>query len=328
LLAGFNHGSEKIVPEFPVLKTVAHFTMTTLVDNYTDVLLEDGMFVKRCSRVRKDGKRRAPLLAEHGLSLLFEIEGDSERHSVMMDFGLSNIAVPNNISALEIGLDDVETFIISHGHHDHIGSLKEVLTAIPGPKEVIVHPDAFIEERLAVLDDGSHVPIPSLRRESLEPLGCPIVEIMSPRILANGHMATITNIPRVTDFEKGMPNAYYKAGNALYKDAIWDDQGIVVHVKGKGLVIVTGCGHSGIINTILHAQEIAGVKDIFAVIGGFHLSGSFFEPIIIPTIEEMKKFSPAVLVPTHCTGWKAMVAFEREFPDAFILNSVGAKIVI
>ena len=312
----------------PVLKTATLFTMTTLVDNYTDVLLDDGTFVKRCPRIRKDGKRRSPLLAEHGLSFLFEIEDDSEKHSIMMDFGLSNIAVPNNLSALEMDLDNVETFIISHGHHDHIGSVKEVLTAIPEPKEVIVHPDAFIEERIIILPDGSHVPIPSLKREVLAPLGCPIVEITSPHMLANGHMVTLTNIPRVTDFEKGIPNAYFKVENKFYKDEIHDDQGIVVNVKGKGLVIVTACGHSGIINTVLHAQEITGLKEIFAVIGGFHLSGSIFEPIITATIEEMKKFSPAVLVPTHCTGWKAMAAFEREFPDAFILNSVGAKIVI
>ncbi len=312
----------------PPLKTVTHFTMTTLVDNYTDVLLEDGRFVKRCSRIGKDGKRRAPLLAEHGLSLLLEIEDDLEKHVVMMDFGLSNIAVMHNLSALETGLDNVETFIISHGHHDHIGSLKEVLTAIPSPREVIVHPDAFIEERILLMDDGTQIPIPSLKRDTLEPLGCPVVEIRSPHRLANGYMLTITNIPRVTDFEKGIPNAYYKKGNELYKDDILDDQGIVVHVNGKGLVIVTGCGHSGIINTVLYAQQITGVKKIFAVIGGFHLGGSFFEPIIKPTIEEMKKFAPAVLVPTHCTGWKAMVAFENAFPDAFILNSVGTKIVI
>ncbi len=314
--------------KFPVLKTATHFTMTTLVDNYTDVLLDDGKFVKRCSRVRKDGKRRSPLLAEHGLSFLFEIEGDSEKHLIMMDFGLSNIAVPNNIDALEMDLNNVETFIISHGHHDHVGSVKEVLTSIPQPKEVIIHPAAFRAERMYILPDGTHVPSPSLQRTRLESIGWPIVEITSPKILANGYMATITTIPRVTDFEKGMPNAFFKEGNEFFKDDILDDQGIVVNVKDKGLVIVTGCGHSGIINTILYAQEITGVKEIFAVIGGFHLSGSVFEPIIAPTIAEMKKFSPAVLAPTHCTGWKAMVAFEREFPDAFILNSVGAKIVI
>ena len=314
--------------KLPVLKTVNHFTMTTLVDNYTDLLLEDGRFVKRCSRVRKDGKRRSPLLAEHGLSFLFEIEDDLEKHLIMMDFGLSNIAVPNNLSALEMNLDEVETFMISHGHHDHIGSLKEVLSAIPEPKEVIVHPDAFTEERMHIFPDGTRIPIPSLKRTQLESLGCPIVEITAPRLLANGHMATLTNIPRVTDFEKGIPTAYFKVGNEIFKDDIRDDQGIVVNVKGKGLVIVTGCGHSGIINTILYAQQITGVHEIFAVIGGFHLSGSYFAPVIPPTIEEMRKFSPSVLVPTHCTGWKAMTAFEREFPDAFILNSVGAKIVI
>ncbi len=310
------------------LKAATRFSMTTLVDNYSDVLLEDGRFVKRCPRTREDGKRRTPLLAEHGLSVLFEIEGGSATHRIMMDFGLSNIAVPNNIASLGIDLNDVETFVISHGHHDHIGAMKEVLGSIPQRREVVVHPDAFIAGRMHIFPDGSRAPIPSLQREALEGLCDPVTEITSPHLLAGGYMTTVTAIPRVTDFEKGMPTAYFQTGNQVYKDDIRDDQGIVVNIKGKGLVIVTGCGHSGIINTILHAIEITGVRDVFAVIGGFHLGGSVFEPIIPPTIEEMRKFSPGVLVPTHCTGWKAMVAFQQNFPDAFILNSVGSTIAI
>jgi 7,8-dihydropterin-6-yl-methyl-4-(beta-D-ribofuranosyl)aminobenzene 5'-phosphate synthase len=314
--------------KMPVLKTATRFAMTTLVDNYTDVLMDNGKYVQRSSRVRKDGKRRSPLLAEHGLSFLFEIEGDSEKHQIMMDFGLSPVAVPHNIAALELDLTQVETFILSHGHHDHVGSVQEVLSALPAPKEIIVHPAAFRAERMYILSNGLHVPSPSLQRSRLESIGWPIVEITAPKILADGYVATLTTIPRVTNFEKGMPNAYFKEGNEFLKDDILDDQGIVVNVKDKGLVIVTGCGHSGIINTILYAREITGVKEVFAVIGGFHLSGAVFDPIIAPTIAEMERFSPAVLVPTHCTGWKAMVAFEKAFPDAFILNSVGARIVL
>jgi len=309
------------------MKQAVNLSITTVVDNYTDVLLTSTENVKRATLV-KDGKRKKPLLAEHGLSFLFEIVNGSERHVVMMDFGLSSIAAPNNVAVLELDLSEVETFVISHGHHDHIGAIKEILSSIPRPVDVVVHPDAFIETRLHKFPDGREVPIPSLRRDVVDTLGCPIVEIKSPMSLANGYAVTITGIPRVTDFEKGLPTAHYKLKGKLFKDDITDDQGLVFNVKGKGLVIVTGCGHSGIINTILHAQNITGVDEVYAVIGGFHLTGPFFEPIIDRTIEEMKRFSPKVIVPTHCTGWKAMVAFEKQFPDSFVLNSVGTKIVL
>lgn len=312
------------------LKQATRFTLTTIVDNYSDILLLDdreNRFVQRFPRVGKDGKRTLPLLAEHGLSFLLEVEGDGTKHTVMMDFGLSNIAVMHNIRAMGIDLAAVETFLISHGHHDHLGSIREVLGSMTQPKDVVVHPHAFLEERLYLFSDGRTAPIPSLKREMIDSR-FPVVEITAPHLLADGLMATVTEIPRVTDFEKGMLAAHYREGGAFFKDDILDDQGVVVHIKGKGLVIVTGCGHSGIINTILHAREITGVREIFAVIGGFHLSGVFYEPIVGRTIEEMKKFSPSLIAPTHCTGWKTQVAFSQAFPEAFVLNAVGTKIVL
>jgi len=312
------------------LKPATRFTLTTIVDNYSDILLLDeweNRFVKRFPRVGKDGERTLPLLAEHGLSFLLEVEGEETKHTIMMDFGLSNIAVMHNIRAMGIDLGAVETFLISHGHHDHIGSIREVLGFMPQPRDVVVHPHAFLEERLHLFSDGRTAPIPSLKREMIDSR-FPVVEITAPHVLANGYVATITEIPRVTDFEKGVPTAYYKKGDMFYKDDILDDQGVVVNIKGKGLVIVTGCGHSGIINTILHAREITGVQEVFAVIGGFHLSGVFYEPIVERTMEEMEKFSPSLIAPTHCTGWKTQVAFSREFSGAFVLNAVGTKIVL
>ena len=312
------------------LKQATRFTVTTIVDNYTDILLLDekeNRFVKRFPRLGKDGKRTMPLLAEHGLSFLLEVEGEGTKHTVMMDFGLSNISVMHNIRAMDIDLAEVETFLISHGHHDHLGSIREVLASTPQPRDVVVHPDAFLEERLYLFPDGRTTPIPSLKREMIDSR-FPVVEITAPRLLADGLMATVTEIPRVTDFEKGMRAAHYRKDGVFFKDDIRDDQGVVVHIKGKGLVIVTGCGHSGIINTILHAREITGVQEVFAVIGGFHLSGVFYEPVVERTIEEMKKFSPSLIAPTHCTGWKTQVAFSRAFPEAFVLNAVGTKLVL
>jgi 7,8-dihydropterin-6-yl-methyl-4-(beta-D-ribofuranosyl)aminobenzene 5'-phosphate synthase len=111
----------------------------------------------------------------------------------------------------------------------------------------------------------------------------------------------------------------------LVKDPISDDMGMVINLKGKGLVVISGCSHAGIINTTLHAMHMTGVNTVYAVLGGFHLSGPIFEPIIEQTIVELKKIRPQVLVPMHCTGWNAIQRFSEEFPTAFALNSVGTK---
>lgn len=98
--------------------------------------------------------------------------------------------------------------------------------------------------------------------------------------------------------------------------------------KDKGLVVLTGCGHAGAINTIRQAQELTGVQKVHAVIGGFHLSGALFEPIIAPTVTALKELNPALIVPAHCTGWKAVHAIARELPQAFVQNSVGTRFVL
>jgi 7,8-dihydropterin-6-yl-methyl-4-(beta-D-ribofuranosyl)aminobenzene 5'-phosphate synthase len=102
------------------------------------------------------------------------------------------------------------------------------------------------------------------------------------------------------------------------------DQALVINLKGKGLVVVSGCAHAGIINTVLYAKKITGVEDVHAVVGGFHLSGPIFEPIIEKTIEAFKEMDLKLIVPMHCTGWKAIQRFSEAFPDSFVLNSVGS----
>jgi 7,8-dihydropterin-6-yl-methyl-4-(beta-D-ribofuranosyl)aminobenzene 5'-phosphate synthase len=110
-------------------------------------------------------------------------------------------------------------------------------------------------------------------------------------------------------------------------DPFHDDQGLAVNVKDKGLVVIGGCSHAGIINTVRHLQRVAGGERVHAVLGGFHLTGSLFEPIIGPTIREMKRLGPDFVVPMHCTGWKAINQFAAEMPGQFILNTEGTTYV-
>jgi len=308
------------------LKKATKATVTTIIDNYIETLLPSNERVERAP-LAKGKVRRPPLLAEHGFSILVEVIGDDTPHRVLMDFGISNIGVPNNLNVLEIDVNAVEAFVVSHGHHDHVGSIAEVLGGLATkPRTVVVHPDAFLSTRFHKFPDGKEVPIPGLKKGIIEETGNEVIDGRSPVLLASDYILALGEIPRVNDFEKGMPSAYYEKGGKIYKDHIMDDKGIVIDVEGKGLVVITGCGHSGIINTIRHAQSITSVDTIYCVMGGFHLIGNIGEAIIQRTIEEMKKIDPELMVPCHCTGLKAAHEFEKAFPEAFVLNATGTTI--
>jgi 7,8-dihydropterin-6-yl-methyl-4-(beta-D-ribofuranosyl)aminobenzene 5'-phosphate synthase len=120
-----------------------------------------------------------------------------------------------------------------------------------------------------------------------------------------------------------------------FRDGEWqpdpliaDDQALVAHVRDKGLVVITGCSHAGVINTVRYARKLTGVDRVYAVIGGFHLGTPLFEPIIEPTVKALEEFQPQVIVPTHCTGWRAAHALEAAFPEAFVPGSVGTRYVL
>jgi 7,8-dihydropterin-6-yl-methyl-4-(beta-D-ribofuranosyl)aminobenzene 5'-phosphate synthase len=160
----------------------------------------------------------------------------------------------------------------------------------------------------------------------METRGIEVIERRSPSLVAEGAIAVTGEIERVTDFEKGLPNALVERNGKLEHDGILDDQSLVIKLKGKGLLVISGCSHAGIINTMLYAQKITGITTIHAVLGGFHLQGPAFETIVERTIAEFKAIKPKVAVPMHCTGWAAIKRFSEEFPSSFVLNSVGTRI--
>jgi 7,8-dihydropterin-6-yl-methyl-4-(beta-D-ribofuranosyl)aminobenzene 5'-phosphate synthase len=145
--------------------------------------------------------------------------------------------------------------------------------------------------------------------------------------LASGLVLVTGEVERVTDFERGFPWAEAKIDGHWAVDPFHDDQGVAVKVKDKGLVVIGGCSHAGIINTVKQAQGVTRSDAVHAVLGGFHLTGPVFEPIIEPTVEEMKKISPDYVIPMHCTGWRAINQFAKEMPGQFLLNSVGTTYI-
>jgi len=300
--------------------------VTTIMDNYTDSLLESTNTVKR-PRLAVGGRLSQMPLAEHGLSMLIEVFRGSEKHTVLFDAGQSEIAVPFNLRLLNIDVKEIEAIVLSHGHTDHFGALLEILRA-KGSTPLVLHPDAFTAPRGLRLRDGRMLRFPALDEQSLTRAGAELVKTKYPHLLASGLAATTGEIKRVTDFEKGMPNTCFERNGKIEHDPLLDDQAVLIHVKGKGLAVVSGCCHAGIINTIFHARSITKTDKVYAVLGGFHLSGPLFEPIIGRTITELKRIGPEVIVPMHCTGWRAMNEFAKQMPEQFVLNSVGTRFIL
>lgn len=311
---------EPIAPE-----PVDALTVTTLVDNVTDILLTD------------DGPaRRAPfalattgnvLLAEHGFSALVTIRKGERTTRVLFDAGITPDGMVENMRRLEIAPGEIDVVVLSHGHWDHTTGMHGLAAAL-GRAElpVMIHPEFWTRRRIAI-EGREPLELPATSRGALEGAGFEIVEREQPSFLLDGSLLVTGEIDRTTGFERGASPAHQAKRPAGWErdPLILDDQAIVADVRGRGLVVLTGCGHAGLINTLRHVQRLTGEEHFHAVIGGFHLSGRYFEPIIAPTCDALAAIAPDYIVPTHCTGWRAIHAIAARFPDAFIQNSVGTR---
>lgn len=309
------------------IKEVEHVEVTVLMDNITDLLMAGSPQAKRAMPF-KGSEILPPLRAEHGFSALVNVQHVGEVHSVMLDTGISRDGVLYNADILAADLSKIEAIVISHGHYDHTAGLASILKHIGKPGiPVIIHPDAFLK-RWLVFPNNIKIRMPPIEEKTISEAGGKVVKTEKPSSLA-GNMVLVTGeIPRRTAFERGFPPSYAEIQGKLQPDPlIKDDQALVVNVKGKGLVVISGCGHAGIINTINYAKEITGVDKVHAVLGGFHLTGRLFEPFIDPTIEELRKIKPDFIVPSHCTGFKAINEISNMMPESFIGNTVGTTFV-
>lgn len=305
------------------LREAQKLEVTILVDNYTDILLLQSTEVLKRPLVPPPNF----FLAEHGFSCLIKVSADSEEHTVLMDVGISGTCLLHNADLLKVDLSKVASVIISHGHFDHFWALQKVLGRLRKGIPLILHPEAFLQRRLNIPPLGLQVEMPSLDENTLKDAGVELQKVREDSIQASGLVLVLGEVEREMSFEKGFPWAEAKINERWVADPFPDDRGVVIKMKNKGLVIVGGCSHAGIINTVKHAQKVTRTDKVHAVLGGFHLTGPIFEPIIEPTIEEMKKIGPDFIIPMHCTGWKAINQFAEEMPSQFLLNSVGTTYV-
>jgi 7,8-dihydropterin-6-yl-methyl-4-(beta-D-ribofuranosyl)aminobenzene 5'-phosphate synthase len=317
------------------LEPVDSLTVTSLVDNVTDMLLADEGPAKRPSltvgpripaQVLEGGDTDDALRAEHGFSVLVTIAKENRETRVLFDAGRTPDGLVENMRRLELSPRDIDIIVLSHGHWDHttgMDGLVEELGRANVP--VLIHPEFWSRRRLE-LPGREPVELPTTSKGALQGAGFEIVEQRQPSFLLDGSLLVTGEVDRTTAFERGFPgHEAHRLGDWRPDPMILDDQALVAAVRGQGLVVLTGCGHSGLINILRYVRKITGHDRLHAVMGGFHLSGRAFEPIIAPTCEALAELSPDFLVPAHCTGWRASQSLAARFPESFIQNSVGTR---
>ncbi len=316
---------------------VAEVRVTTVVENTIDVLMASTDVAQRYILSPKwlpivsafpNPLERALPVAEHGFSALIQVKRGEVTSTVLFDTGVSKAGLLHNMDVLEIRAADLQAIILSHGHADHALGLPGLVERL-GTRNLplVLHPDAYLDRKI-VLPDGYEVQLPAPKKADFQRETIEIIEETGPSMLVDRGILVSGEVARRTEFEKGFAVHFAnRDGNWEPDPLIVDDQCAIMNLQGQGLVIITGCGHAGVINIIRNAQMLTGIQSVYAVIGGFHLTGGLFEPIIPATVAALQEIAPRYIVPAHCTGWAATHQIARTMPEAFLQNSVGTEFV-
>jgi 7,8-dihydropterin-6-yl-methyl-4-(beta-D-ribofuranosyl)aminobenzene 5'-phosphate synthase len=324
-------------PEVEIaLEPVESVVVTTLMDNLTDVFMPDQGPARRAgvrpgaptraARVMEYGQVPDGLIAEHGFSALVTVTKADRQHRFLFDAGTSPDGVAENLRRLEIDPGSIEVIVCSHGHFDHTTGIDGLIRAVGRASlPVLIHPDFWRRRRL-VLPGRDPVELPTTSRRALTEAGFDIVEERQPSFLFDGSVLVTGEVPRTTGYEPGFPPQQAWTGGGWEPDPlVLDDQALIINVAGRGLVVITGCGHAGVVNIARYAARLTGGQPLYALLGGFHLNGPLFEPLIPRVLDDLAALNPGVLVPAHCTGWRAQHAMSARFGEAFVPNAVGTS---
>jgi 7,8-dihydropterin-6-yl-methyl-4-(beta-D-ribofuranosyl)aminobenzene 5'-phosphate synthase len=303
--------------QVPALKSM---TVEIVVDNFFDIFEPSRPGVVERAAL---GQLKKPLLAGHGLALLVILEQDGRRTRVLMDTGNSPLSLFNNLEALGRDPKEIDAVVVSHAHPDHYGGLLEFLSRRPG-LPLFFHEDCYLP-KVVITPRGRMGPY-KLERAQLAGTGAEIHENRGPVLLLGQALLTGT-VEATTPYEKPLPGFKRLIQDKEEPDPFSDEQALVAQVAGRGLVVIGGCSHPGIVNMTRYAQKLTGISQIAAVIGGFHLTPGG-DDLITATIAGLKELNPDLVLGGHCTGFKALTRLAAAFPDTFMVSCVGTRVTV
>tara|TARA_Y100000590_G_scaffold181422_1_gene206801 strand:- start:970 stop:1953 length:984 start_codon:yes stop_codon:yes gene_type:complete len=313
---------------------VDQMSITVLMDNHVSNLLDNIGPVTRPSikeeitaPLIEDGSIKSQLRAEHGFSAWVTIKTGEVDHSILFDAGVSPTGVSENMRILDLSPKNAEAIVFSHGHFDHTVGIDGVMNDLGTNNiPIIIHPE-FWNRRRIVLPGRTPRSLPTVSKSALREQGMEIIEeTRLPSFLLDDSLLVTGEVDRITGYEKGMK------GQEVFVEGSWqpdpltlDDQALIAKIKDKGLVIMTGCGHAGVVNICNYAKKLTGENKIHAIIGGFHLPDTLNPMVIENTVSDIKNLNPDWLIPAHCTGQKAIMSLMKNHSQSMIQNSVGSQ---
>jgi len=263
-----------------------------------------------------------PYIGRFGLSMLLELKGESCQKHILFDTNSAAAPILHNLKIMEKSLDRVDTIFLSHCHYDHSDGLPGILEAISRPVPVIAHDEIF-RPCFEINPDGiRHIGIVGQGRQGLEQKGAIFTLSRAPLNLMTG-VTTSGEIERTTPFEI-LEDLYTTVDGQVVQDHEKDDGAVILNFQ-QGLVIITGCCHAGLVNTIKQAQKVTGIGKIYAVIGGLHLQDASEEKIA-QSVEALKEVE--WVFAGHCTGFEGMCRIAAVKGDRFKAISTGTEIHI
>ena len=329
--------------------TIDRLTMRVLMDQAHDIFMRGSTVngvVHEPPGPGRSADARNVFHNQWGLSLFLETQRDREQRAVMLDFGYTASALINNIGLMNVDPSKLQALVVSHGHIDHygglIGFLGQYRNVLPADIKLYAGGEDNFCHRMRGTDPGQLGENGTLARREIEAHKVPTVLCETPTVIA-GHAFTTGKIKR-SGIERVLPNGFvdytskesagcdyghYTAAEMQGKfvpDEHVHEHATCFNIRGKGLVVISSCGHVGIVNSVRQAQEVSGIQKVHAIVGGFHL-GPAPADYLKQIVAEIKKLEPDVLVPMHCSGLNFLLEARAQMPNNVIQTSTGSRLI-